>query len=65
MSLPTGEILDGKKSYKDIVSFFTTNSMKPDEIHRLGFKMLKELYPQVSEKTPFHLSFEVIICINS
>ena len=65
MSLPTGEILDGKTSYKKIVSFFTTNSMNPDEIHRLGFKMLRELYPQVSEKTPFHLSFEVIIYISS
>lgn len=46
-SLPTGELLDGKESYKQIVSYFTTNTMSPDEIHKLGFKMLNELYPQV------------------
>ena len=71
MSLPTGEILDGKKSYKDIVSFFTTNSMTPDKIHHLGIKMLGELYPQVSgskkekPEKPYHLSFEIIICTRS
>lgn len=48
-SLPTGELLNGKKSYQQIVSYFTTNTMTPDEIHDLGFKMLKELYPQVSD----------------
>lgn len=48
-SLPTGELLNGKKSYQQIVSYFTTNTMTPDEIHDLGFKMLKELYPQVLE----------------
>ena len=46
-SLPTGEKLDGKKSYEQIVSYFTTNSMSPDEINKLGFEMLNELYPQV------------------
>ena len=50
-SLPTGERMDGKKAYKQIVTFFTTNSMSPDEIHQLGFKMLNELYPQVSSDT--------------
>lgn len=48
-SLPTGEFLNGKKSYQQIVSYFTTNTMSPDEIHDLGFKMLKNLYPQVLE----------------
>jgi len=48
-SLPTGEFLNGKKSYQQIVSYFTTNTMSPDEIHDLGFKMLKNLYPQVGD----------------
>ena len=47
-SLPTGELLKGTESYKQIISYFTTNTMSPDEIHHLGFKMLRELYPQVS-----------------
>ena len=51
-SLPTGEKLNGKKSYEKIVTYFTTNSMTPDEINKLGFKMLNELYPQVSGDTP-------------
>lgn len=46
-SLPTGEPLNGKKSYQQIVSYFTTNSMSPADIHQLGFTMLNELYPQV------------------
>ena len=50
-SLPTGERLDGKKSYEKIVTYFTTNSITPDEIHQLGYKMLNELYPQVSGDT--------------
>ena len=48
-SLPTGELLNGTKSYKQIVSYFTTNTMTPDDIHELGYKMLKELYPQVRD----------------
>ena len=48
-SLPTGELLNGKKSYDQIVSYFTTNTMSPDDIHDLGFKMLKELFPQVGD----------------
>lgn len=31
-SLPTGEILNGKKSYQQIVSYFTTNTMSPEDI---------------------------------
>ena len=49
-SLPTGEILNGKKSYQQIVSYFTTNTMSPEEIYELGLKMLNELYPQVSDE---------------
>ena len=48
-SPPTGELLNGKKSYQQIVSYFTTNTMSPDEIYKLGLKMLNELYPQVGE----------------
>lgn len=48
-SLPTGERLSGNDSYKLLVSYFTTNTMSPKEINDLGFKMLKELYPQVLE----------------
>lgn len=47
-SLPTGEKLNGKESYKKLVTYFTTNNMSPDEINKLGFKMLNELYPQVN-----------------
>ncbi|PFX16666.1 hypothetical protein AWC38_SpisGene19047 [Stylophora pistillata] len=50
-SLPTGERLNGKDSYKLIVSYFTTNTMSPKEINDLGFKMLNELYPQVGSVT--------------
>ena len=46
--LPTGEPLDGKKTYAYIMPFFTTNSMSPDEVHELGKKQLKLLYPAVS-----------------
>ena len=47
-SLPTGEMLNGKKSYQQIVSYFTTNTMSPGDIYKLGLKMLNELFPQVS-----------------
>lgn len=45
--LPTGEPLDGKKAYKKIMPYFTTNDMTPDEVHSLGYKMLNQLYPEV------------------
>ena len=47
-SLPTGQLLDGKKSYEQIVTYFTTNSMTPNQINIMGYKMLGELYPQVT-----------------
>ena len=50
--LPTGEALDGKKSYEKIMSYFTTNSMTPHEVHELGKKQLDILYPQVNEGGP-------------
>jgi len=48
-SLPTGELLNGTKSYQQIVSYFTTITMSPDEIYKLGLKMLNKLYPQVGD----------------
>ena len=48
--LPTGETLDGKMAYAEILPYFTTNQMTPDDVHRLGFKQLYELYPLVRAK---------------
>lgn len=45
--LPTGEILNGSKSYEMIMSYFTTNSLTPNEVNILGHKRLEKLYPQV------------------
>ena len=47
-TLPSGEKLDGKKSYSMIMSYFTTNKMTPLEVHELGKKQLNILYPMVS-----------------
>ena len=44
--LPTGEPLSGKKAYKMILPYFTTNHMTPDQIYSLGEKMLSQLYPR-------------------
>ena len=49
--LPTGEVLDGKKTYERLVGGFTTNTMKPNEIFDLGVKMLNKLYPEVRIQT--------------
>lgn len=46
-NLPTGEPLDGKLAYSQIMSFFTTNKMTPMEVHELGKKQLDILYPTV------------------
>ena len=43
----TDRVLDGKKSYEMIMSYFTTNDMTPDEVHQLGWEMLNKLYPKV------------------
>ena len=48
-TLPTGEPLDGKKAYSQIMSYFTTNQMTPLEVHELGKKQLDILYPKVSQ----------------
>ena len=46
--LPTGEPLNGKQAYSQIMSYFTTNAMTPKEVHELGIKQLDFLYPMVS-----------------
>ena len=52
--LPTGEQLSGKKAYEMILPYFTTNSMTPDEINKLGRSMLDALYPQALELAKKH-----------
>ena len=47
-TLPTGEMLDGKMAYSEIMAFFTTNEVTPDYVNTLGKVQLKKLYPQVS-----------------
>ncbi|XP_048583523.1 uncharacterized protein LOC5513995 [Nematostella vectensis] len=47
--LPTGEKLDGKKTYEHIMPYFTTTTNTPDEVHKLGYTMLEKLYPEVLE----------------
>ncbi|KAK3707602.1 hypothetical protein QZH41_017865, partial [Actinostola sp. cb2023] len=47
--LPTGEVLDGKKTYERLIGSFTTNNMTPDAIYELGLEMLNKLYPETVE----------------
>ena len=46
--LPTGERLNGSQAYSKIMSYFTTNTMTPMEVHKLGQQQLAVLYPLVS-----------------
>ena len=46
--LPTSEPLNGSWAYSQIMSYFTTNTMSPLEVHELGKKQLSILYPMVS-----------------
>lgn len=45
--LPTGQPLNGSKAYENIMSYFTTSDITPDEVYELGYKMINKLYPQV------------------
>ena len=54
--LPTGEMLDGKMAYSEIMAFFTTNEMTPDYVNQLGKEQLKKLYPQVSTQISINQS---------
>ena len=47
--LPSGEPLSGKKAYKMILPYFTTNEMQPDDVYSLGNEMLGQLYPRAVE----------------
>ena len=53
ISLPTGEMLDGKMAYSEIMAYFTTNDMTPDDVYSLGYKQVNKLYPQVSTSSFF------------
>ena len=61
--LPDGEALNGSKAYESILPYFTTVSITPDEVHELGKKMLKKLYPEVNlihcdKKAPEGISYK-------
>ncbi len=43
----TNEILDGKKSYKNILPYFTTSEITPERVNEIGQQRLKALYPEV------------------
>ena len=45
--LSTGHQLNGTQTYAMILPYFTTNEMKPMDVHELGKKQLEMLYPQV------------------
>ena len=43
----TGQKLNGKENYKNILPYFTTSDIMPDEIYKIGQEILAALYPQV------------------
>ncbi|XP_046857376.1 uncharacterized protein LOC124450775 isoform X2 [Xenia sp. Carnegie-2017] len=45
----TNTIIDGKKSYKDILAYFTTSDITPERVNEIGHERLNVLYPQVVE----------------
>ena len=45
--LPTGQRLRGADTYRDILSYFATKRITPDEVFEIGQKRLKEIYPEV------------------
>ena len=47
-ALPTGERLKGKRTYRMILSYFTTTDITPDEIFKEGREQLDILRPHVS-----------------
>ena len=48
--LPTGERLDGRQSYKNIVSYFTTVNISVEEIFNKGKKQNTLFYKEVNAK---------------
>ena len=49
--LPTGERLDGRQSYKRIVSYFTATNISVEEIFNKGKKQNMLFYKEVSAKS--------------
>lgn len=45
--LPSGELIDGKKSYRTILDYFTTIDISPENINGIGYSLIKESYPKV------------------
>lgn len=56
--LPTGEALDGKKIYEQIIHYFTTTNLPVEEIYAKGVKVLKDFYPKVGEEK--YLIFQIM-----
>ena len=46
--LPTGETLDGRESYKTIVSYFTTTNNSAEEIYKKGEELQAIFYQEVN-----------------
>ncbi|XP_031561184.1 uncharacterized protein LOC116297157 [Actinia tenebrosa] len=45
--LPTGELIDGKKSFRVILDYFTTIDISPKETNNIGYSLIKEVYPKI------------------
>ena len=45
--LPTGERLNGRKTYEKLVAFYTTTNLTSDEIYNLGWKQINSIYSKV------------------
>ena len=50
MKLPTGEIIDGKKIYEQLIHYYTTTNLPVGEIYQKGQKVLDIFYPKVTLK---------------
>lgn len=54
--LPSGELIDGKKSYRVILDYFTTIDISPKETNAIGYSLLKEVYPKVRHLYAYMMS---------
>ena len=43
----TNDLLNGAKSYKNILPYFTTSEITPERVNEIGNERLEKLYPQV------------------
>ncbi|XP_032218034.2 uncharacterized protein LOC5517661 [Nematostella vectensis] len=48
-TLPTGERLDGKKTYAGMISYFTDTDITASYVYEKGWEILNATYPQVIE----------------